>query len=78
MIVIIIIIIIITMIVIIISLLVTARSELRNVVFSAVCNFFVSLLWPPYVIGQAIVFLPCGFFILLSTDRRYIFFFFLA
>jgi len=23
-----------------------------------------SLLWPPYVIGQAIIFLPCGFFLL--------------
>ena len=23
-----------------------------------------SLLWPPYVIGQAIIFLPCGFFFL--------------
>jgi len=22
-------------------------------------------LWPPYVIGQAIIFLPCGFFLLL-------------
>ena len=21
------------------------------------------LLWPPYVIGQAIIFLPCGFFL---------------
>ena len=25
---------------------------------------FESLLWPPYVIGQAIIFLPCGFFLL--------------
>jgi len=25
------------------------------------------LLWPPYVIGQAIIFLPCGFFLLLSS-----------
>ena len=25
------------------------------------------LLWPPYVIGQAIMFLPCGFFYLLSS-----------
>jgi len=25
-----------------------------------------NLLWPPYVIGQAIIFLPCGFFLLLS------------
>jgi len=24
------------------------------------------LLWPPYVIGQAIMFLPCGFFLLSS------------
>jgi len=24
---------------------------------------FVYLLWPPYVIGQAIIFLPCGFFL---------------
>ena len=24
------------------------------------------LLWPPCVIGQAIIFLPCGFFLLLS------------
>jgi len=24
------------------------------------------LLWPPYVIGQAIIFLPCGFFFYLS------------
>jgi len=22
-----------------------------------------SYLWPPYVIGQAIIFLPCGFFL---------------
>jgi len=25
-----------------------------------------ALLWPPYGIGQAIIFLPCGFFLLLS------------
>jgi len=24
------------------------------------------LLWPPYVIGQAVIFLPCGFYLLLS------------
>ena len=24
-------------------------------------------LWPPYVIGHAIIFLPCGFFLLLSS-----------
>ena len=24
----------------------------------------IALLWPPYVIGQAIIFLPCGFFFL--------------
>ena len=33
---------------------------------------FESLLWPPYVIGQAIIFLPCGFFLLSSSS----FFFF--
>jgi len=26
----------------------------------------ITLLWPPYGIGQAIIFLPCGFFYLLS------------
>jgi len=26
-----------------------------------------AFLWPPYVIGQAIVFLPCGFFFFLSS-----------
>jgi len=26
-----------------------------------------SLLWPPYGIGQAIIFLPCGFFYLLLS-----------
>ena len=29
--------------------------------------FFLSSLWPPYVIGQAIIFLPRGFFLLLSS-----------
>jgi len=27
---------------------------------------FIELLWPPYVIGQAIIFLPCGFYLLSS------------
>jgi len=29
------------------------------------CLFYVFtvLLWPPYVIGQAIIFLPCGFYL---------------
>jgi len=27
-----------------------------------------SWLWPPYVIGQAIIFLPCGFFFFLLSD----------
>jgi len=26
-------------------------------------DHFKTLLWPPYVIGQAIIFLPCGFFL---------------
>jgi len=29
------------------------------------------LLWPPYVIGQAIIFLPCGFFFLSSIFRLF-------
>jgi len=33
----------------------------------------ISSLWPPYVIGHAVIFLPFGFFFYLS-----IFFFFLA
>jgi len=28
---------------------------------------FVYLLWPPYGTGQAIIFLPCGFFFYLSS-----------
>jgi len=27
-------------------------------------------LWPPYVIRQAIIFLPCGFFFLLQRYRQ--------
>ena len=30
------------------------------------------LLWPPYVIGGAIIFLPCSFFLLLSFFPRLI------
>jgi len=34
----------------------------------ALCiDCFFQLLWPPYVIGQAIIFLPCGFFLLSSS-----------
>ena len=29
--------------------------------------FFFFFLWPPYVIGQAIIFLPCGFYLLSSS-----------
>jgi len=25
------------------------------------------VLWPPYVIGQAVIFLPCGFYLLLPS-----------
>jgi len=28
------------------------------------CSFYSTCLWPPYEIGQAIIFLPCGFFLL--------------
>jgi len=35
---------------------------------SACIVYLVScLLWSPYVIGQTIIFLPCGFFLLSST-----------
>jgi len=30
--------------------------------------WFLLSLWPPYVIGQAIIFLPCGFFFLLLSS----------
>ena len=28
----------------------------------------VDLLWPPYGIGQAVIFLPCGFYLLLLSS----------
>jgi len=31
------------------------------------CRWIVILLWPPYVIGQAIIFLSCGFFFFLYS-----------
>jgi len=31
-------------------------------------NYFDHLLWPPYIIGQAIIFFPCGFFFLSSPN----------
>jgi len=39
-----------------------------------VAELFVCFLWPPYGIGHAIIFLPCGFFFLLLSSS---FFFFL-
>ena len=48
-----------------------ASSELASVMkfgfkltLFSIC-FFISLLWPPYVIGQAIIFCPVVFFYLL-------------
>jgi len=38
-------------------------SHASKVLFLALSDNF---LWPPYVIGQAIIFLPCGFFFYLS------------
>jgi len=32
----------------------------------ALLRYSKSSLWPPYEIGQDIIFLPCGFFLLLS------------
>ena len=37
------------------------RAPWRQTTPAAVCRAIV-LLWPPYGIGQAIIFLPCGFF----------------
>ena len=38
------------------------------------CNYYcllqIAFLWPPYVIGQAIIFLPCGFFFFLLSFFR--------
>jgi len=28
------------------------------------------VMWPPYVIGQAIIFLPCGFFLMIALCNR--------
>ena len=43
----------------------------HGLMFSCVCGYFqaqhLSFLWPLYGIGQAIIFLPCGFFYLLSS-----------
>ena len=43
---------------------VLGSDELNPVVTLSTYKF---LLWPPYVIRQAIIFLPCGFFLLLSS-----------
>jgi len=40
-------------------------GELNQQLLKLAC-FLTDLLWPPYVIGQAIIFLPCGFFFYLS------------
>ena len=37
------------------------RGDWRSVIYDCL------LIWPPYVIGQAIIFLPCGFFFYLSS-----------
>jgi len=41
--------------------------HLANMTEPSVCGDNAALLWPPYVIGQAIIFLPCGFFFLLLS-----------
>jgi len=46
------------------------RSRCGHHIFASVVS-----LWPPYEIGQAIIFLPCGFFLSSSSS---IFSFFLA
>jgi len=35
-------------------------------IYAAAVSCFIYLLWPPYGMGQAIIFLPCGFYLLLS------------
>jgi len=42
------------------------------VLFALLLRYDKKLLWPPYVIGQAIIFMPCGFF-LLSSSVIYLF-----
>ena len=37
--------------------------QLRSVVAAACLFLSAALLWPPYVIGGAIIFLPCSFFL---------------
>ena len=39
---------------------------------NSVFAFWAFLLWSPYVIGQTITFLPCGFYLLLSFFPRLI------
>jgi len=36
------------------------------------CNFIARLLWPPCVADAGIIFLPCGFFLLMSSFPRLI------
>jgi len=36
------------------------RRTVHNIMFHCITS---KLLWPPYIIGQAIIFLPCGFFL---------------
>jgi len=41
--------------------------HLLNSIKPSMCGGNVAFLWPPYVIGQAIIFLPCGFYLLLFS-----------
>jgi len=49
------------------------RFRLRALLYHKICrnngrsDLSVDLIWPPYVIGQAIIFLSCGFFYLSSV-----------
>jgi len=55
--------------------LITGDQTRRLLLFpQALFVLFWCLLWPPYVIGQAIIFLPCGFFL----SSIYLSFLFLA
>jgi len=54
-------------------IIITVASDRDSDSDSEDCYILVVLLWPPYVVGQAIIFLPYGFYLLSSF-----FFFFLA
>jgi len=59
----------------------THWRNLANTTQLSVCGDDTALLWPPYVIGQVIILLPCGFYLLMvalcNRADHYIFILFL-